>query len=406
MLQFRSTCRWPLGAAVLPLFLLAGCAGEDGAAANATGGAAGEQDNSFGAATASFPEDFGTIQTVRELADGRVLVADPLGGALYTVDMDAGTRTQIGTEGQGPGEYRQPDAVWALPGDSSLVVDLGNGRMIAVGPDLSFGGTTPLSAGDPRSGMVIAIPQAVDGSGRVYARSMGGGPSGEMPDSGAVLRVARATFTVDTVARFKLEDRTVTRSGSANNQSVNVSPVPLSPQDTWGVARDGSVVIARSNDYHIEWIAPNGTLTRGEPRPFDAIPINQAKKEEWARVQGQSGGGIGISVNVQNGAVQMNFSRGGRSDPDLTQYTWPEVAPPFYDGRILVDMSDRAWVRRHVRAGRPTTYDVFDRSARYVTTMTLPRNKRLIGFGNGTAYVVAYDEFDLNYLERYAMPSM
>lgn len=406
MSQFRFSFRRPMVAAALPLFLLAGCAGEDGNAANTTGGAAAEQDNSFGAPTAAFPEDFGTIQTVRELADGRVLVADPLGGALYTVDMDAGTRTQIGTEGQGPGEYRQPDAVWALPGDSSLVVDLGNGRMIAVGPDMSFGGTTPLSAGDPRSGMVIAIPQAVDGSGQVYARSMGGGPGGAMPDSGAVLRVARATFTVDTVARFKLEDRTVVRSGSANNQSVNVSPVPLSPQDTWGVARDGSVVVARSSDYHLEWFGPDGTVTRGDPRPFDAVPINQAKKEEWARVQGQSGGGIGISVNVQNGAVQMNFSRGGQGEVDLTQYTWPDVAPPFYDGRILVDANNRAWVRRHVRPGQPTTYDVFDRSASHVTTLTLPANKRLIGFGNRTAYVVAYDEFDLNYLERYAMPSM
>jgi hypothetical protein len=28
----------------------------------------------------------------------------------------------------------------------------------------------------------------------------------------------------------------------------------------------------------------------------------------------------------------------------------------------------------------------------------------VVGFGEGTVYVVAYDEFDLNYLERYDMP--
>jgi hypothetical protein len=89
-------------------------------------------------------------------------VADPLGGALYFVDMNAGTRTVVGTEGQGPGEYLQPDAVWPLLGDSTLLVDLGNGRMITLGrPDLEFGPTSPLSAGSPRSGgMVVAIPQA------------------------------------------------------------------------------------------------------------------------------------------------------------------------------------------------------------------------------------------------------
>ena len=65
------------------------------------GGSAG---GSLGEPTATFPEDFGAIQAVRELADGTVLVADPLGGALYAVDLDSGTRTQVGMEGQGPEE--------------------------------------------------------------------------------------------------------------------------------------------------------------------------------------------------------------------------------------------------------------------------------------------------------------
>jgi hypothetical protein len=36
--------------------------------------------------------------------------------------------------------------------------------------------------------------------------------------------------------------------------------------------------------------------------------------------------------------------------------------------------------------------------------MTLSNDRRVIGFGNGTVYAVRYDEFDLNYLERYALP--
>ena len=64
----------------------------------------------LGPPTAAFPEDFGAIQTVRELPDGRVLVADPLSKALYVVDLAAGTRDVIGGEGEGPEEYRQPDS--------------------------------------------------------------------------------------------------------------------------------------------------------------------------------------------------------------------------------------------------------------------------------------------------------
>ena len=80
--------------------------------------------------------------------------------------------------------------------------------------------------------------------------------------------------------------------------------------------------------------------------------------------------------------------------------------------------SQASLLRRHLTGGRErsrvgseacrgwcdATYDVFDRSAEFVGTYTLPNNKRVIGFGNGTVYVVAYDEFDLNYLERYSMP--
>ncbi|MDA0329204.1 MAG: hypothetical protein O2958_09375 [Gemmatimonadetes bacterium] len=362
---------------------------------------------SLGAPTATFPEDFGTIQSVREMSDGRVLVADPLAGSLFLVDMNAGTRSVIGTEGQGPGEYRQPDAVWALPGDSTLLVDLGNGRMISLGPDLTFGPTSPLSSGDPRSGMVIAIPQGVDAAGNVYSRSMGG-MGGALADSGAVLRIVRGSMALDTVASFKLEGRTQATSGGANDRSVQIQAIPLSTQDSWGVAADGSVAIARSSDYHVEWFGADGTITRGAPFPVDRISIGTAEKEEWVRSQGQSGGGLGISVEVNNGAMSMSFQRGGGGGGgrEIDQYQWPESKPPFDATRLQVDAGDRVWVRRHVAAGADATFDVFNRAGEYVTTYTLPNNKRVIGFGARSVYVVAYDEFDLNYLERYTMPSM
>jgi hypothetical protein len=39
-----------------------------------------------------------------------------------------------------------------------------------------------------------------------------------------------------------------------------------------------------------------------------------------------------------------------------------------------------------------------------VGTVLLESGRRVVGFGRGTVYVVAYDEFDLNYLERYDGP--
>jgi len=358
---------------------------------------------------ATFPEDFGSIQTVRELPDGRILVADPLGKALYLVDMAAGTRTVVGREGQGPEEYLQPDAVWPLPGDSTLLVDLGNGRLVALGPDLSFGPTRPIMVGEfrPGSPMVLALPQGVDGQGRIYARAMGGMGGGAYPETADVLRIDRGSGSSEPAANFKLGAVSQQTSGGANDQRVSIAPIPLSPEDAWGVAPDGSILLIRSVDYHMERVATDGTVTQGPPIPFETVRIRTAEKEEHLAESGRSGGGLRVGVEVNNGQMAMSFARGGAegSPREIDQYTWPEEKPPFYSGRIPVDPSGKAWVRRHVEAGEESTYDIFDRSGNRVATVLLPHGKRVIGFGEGAFYVVTYDEFDLNYLEKYALPA-
>jgi len=256
--------------------------------------------------------------------------------------------------------------------------------------------------------MVFAIPQGVDGQGRVYARAMGGvQPGRAYPDSANILRIDWEARTADPVARFKIQYVTQQRSGSGNSQAVAIAPIPLSPEDAWGVAPDGSVILARSIDYHIERVSPDGTVVQGPGIPVEPVRIGTPEKEEYLAEQGRAGGGISVSVQAVDGQMSMSFARGGRGteDREIDQYTWPEVEPPFYGGRIPVDPDGRAWVRRHVEAGEPTTYDVFDTSGNRVGTVLLDGGKRVVGFGTNSVYVVAYDEFDLNYLERYAMPA-
>ena len=76
---------------------------------------------------------FGRVLGVRELADGRVIVADQLGVVVVIADFGTGEINTIGGEGKGPQEYVQPDGVFALPGDSTLLADLGKGLLIAIG---------------------------------------------------------------------------------------------------------------------------------------------------------------------------------------------------------------------------------------------------------------------------------
>ena len=357
---------------------------------------------------AVFDEAFSVVSTVRELADGRVLVADALGQVLVRLDLARGIADTLGSVGEGPAEYRQPDAVWPLPGGRTLLVDLGNGRLTELSPELEFGDTRPYAIGElgPGRELVLAIPQAVDDRGRLYFRSFGR-MGGEMAsDSAHILRLDLESEVVDSVGQIKLPGTTTRTTGGRNNQNTQVSPIPLSAADAWGVAPDGRVVIARSGDYHVEWTGPGGAVTSGPPVAYDAVPIGRAEKEEWAHTRSETGGGMGISISVANNTMTMTASRGGASDDDddLDGYEWPAAKPAFYGRPIPVDPGGRAWVRRHRDAGDTPAYDVFGAAGTRDMVVELLPERRVVGFGDGRVYVVRMDEYGLQYLERYALP--
>lgn len=385
------------GWAVVAAFCVLAC--ESGAPGTGEDGHA--QPESLGPPDAVFPGDFGYVHTAVELPGGHVLVADPLGKALYRVDMDSGTRTVVGRVGAGPSEYLQPDAVWPLRGDSILLVDLGNARLVRIGPDLVFGASHPIAmfAGDDAA--VMVLPDAVDAEGNAYVPVLGGYPP---PDSGAILRVATATATVDTVARYKLREYEVTET----DDGTYVIPIRLSPRDAWGTAADGSVVIARAGQYGVNWIAPNGTVRHGDTISYSPVPVTRAEMEEDLRAS-QRHGGIVIDMGVrEDGTRAANFARGGFGPPDeevdYDDYTWHDVKPAFHGAAVRVDPLGRAWVRRHLPADSGTRYDLFDRAGQLVTALTLGGDRVVAGFGRAHVYIVAFDALDLAFLERYRMP--
>ena len=379
--------------------------------AGGAGGAAGaEQDQvaQLGEAEAAYAESFAALQTVRELDDGRVLVADPLGQVVVRLDLDAGTADTIGSVGEGPAEYRQPDAVWPLPGGRTLLVDLGNGRLTILSAELEFGETRPYAMGDVTQGqLVMALPHAVDDRGRLYFRDMSG--MGAAADSAEVFRMDLETEAPEPVGMVKLPGTTREESGGASNQNVRVTQIPLSAADAWGVSPDGRLVVARAGDYHVDWIAEDGAVTSGSAVPYMRVAIGQAEKLEWRDGRSETGGGLGMAVSIENGSVSVRVSRGGGSrdgDDDLEGYPWPEVKPAFYGGTVpvLVDDRGRAWVRRHREAGELPMYDVFGGSGEREMSIELPAGRRVVSFGDGKLYAVRMDEYGLQYLERYGLP--
>ncbi len=352
---------------------------------------------------AAFAQEFGLIRGVRELPDGRVLVADGAGQVVALLDLASGTADTVGREGQGPREYRQPDGVFAMPGDSTLLVDLGNGRLTMLGPTLAFGRTEPISLGEPRPGALsIRLPQGTDTSGRLYYQAAGRtAPDGSVLDSAGVLRWNPAAAREDTVAKVKLEETSVSRSGGPTNQSVSMRPKPLTGRDGWAVSSNGRIGLVRLVDYHVEWIEPDGRVVRGPAVPYQPVRVGSAEKEAYLEQMGRSG--LMIGVTNQNGQITTQMRRGGGRPPGMNanDLEWPEVMPPFQPSGVFAAPWGELWVERAMPADRPITYDVFDRNARLVKQVTLPEGRRLLGFGDGVVYAVSVDDLDLNYLERY-----
>jgi len=352
-------------------------------------------------ALAAWDEGFSVVSTVRELPEGRVLVADPLSQIVVALDMDAGVADTIGAVGSGPAEYRQPDAVWPLPEGRTLLVDLGNGRLTVLSPDLAFGDTRPFATVDPSDGTVLrAIPHAVDGAGRVYFGGLRG--SASSPDSMSILRLDLDTDAVDSVGVFKRARITIEFS----DRGVRTRPVPLSPTDAWGVAADGRVVVARAGDYRVEWIAADGTVTSGAPVPYTRRRIGRAEKMAWRDSQAETGGGLTVRDERVNGVIRRTVLRPGsrEGEAELDSYEWPAFLPPFSDRPILVDGTGRAWVRHHREANGTLQYDLFDGIGAVVLKVALGSQRRVVGFGEGMLYAVRMDGHGLQYLERYALP--
>ncbi len=352
-------------------------------------------------ADAAFPESFSTVRGLRELPDGRLLIADGLGQALMIVDLDAGTADTVGRVGGGPSEYRLPDGLFPLPGGSLLLVDLGNGRLTVLNSDLEFGRTYPIMAGggEGMGSTTLRLPRGVDGRGRIYyqqsARIQPGSP---MPDSAAVMRWDPADDSVDTIAVVKVEERKLEQVPDG----MRLTQTPLSPRDGWAVGPDGSVALVRSGEYRVEWIRPNGSVVRGPANPFEPVKIGNAEKEAWVNTRSRDGLSVMIDIGG-GGARQATFSRGGasRSQSGVDDYTWPESMQAFDAGGVYITPNGLLWVEQAVETGADAIFDVFDTQGRLTRRVSLPAGREIVGFGAGVVYTIAADEFDLMWLERF-----
>ena len=345
--------------------------------------------------TAELNEPFTSILSIRELSDGRVIISDSRDKVVQLADFRKQQVVKIGTAGAGPGEYKFPQRLYSLKSDSTLLHDIGNDRYLLILPNGKPGPTRPaVEVSGYRSELI-----GVDNIGRLYFKAS---PTAAAPGpTRVVLRYNAQTKQLDSVATLMEPVGEMVMAHALPGGMLRFATnMPYVPRDVATVTTDGAVIVARVNDYHIEWFGSKSPRMAGAPVAYTPIAITAQERRTFMERQ------------IRPGAIVSNANpNAGRSAktmkevPEDPGMTWPANIPPFLDGALSVDGSNRVWVKRTVVFSDPSaTYDVFDATARRVLTVKLPPKAKLVGFGRGFVYLVRIDEDDLQYLQRYAAP--
>lgn len=350
---------------------------------------------------AEFPEGYTYLNDLRELPDGRVMTIERCEGVVKLLDLAGGTEAMVGRNGAGPGEYRIPDRLLDLPGDSTAIYDPGNRRYLVVHPDGKPGRFfDPLPTVSQTGKAMLAVigftPVITDGLGRFYSREAGlleSGPTLVRAESLAVERWDRRSGKLDTIAFHRN-----VRPGSIA-MGLGRENIAFTTGIQWAVARDGQVALVYPGDYHVEFISPAGKRVVGLPIPFERVRVSEGHKQQWREGQRPLCGNRSIAMPGPNGRSVNIVPR-----PTLEPTEWPEYLPPFLPGAAVFAPDGTLWIRRTGAADASPVYDLIDGKGQVVRRVNLPKRARLLGFGRGTLYLVRVDDDDLQYLQRYRLP--
>lgn len=348
--------------------------------------------------SAESADGFTMIGGIRELSNGKVLVSDPMERSVQLLDLAAGTAVKVGREGQGPGEYAFPGDLLPLPGDTTLLVDRMNRRFLTILPT----GKTGESLAFPADLGLGVDPRFVDAAGRIYFQGSAIPGRGRLEgnlavaDSVPLLRWDRRS-RMDTVAFLKMPSMTLNTSGSGSSGRVMIMRAqPFTPEDAWTVARDGRLAIARVSDFHIDWYSPAKQKTSGPANRFERLRVNEADKEAQRKA-------------MRNPRVFVSGGPGGSRAPapppvDLPEPEYPEFKPPFPARSAWVAPDGNLWLLRSRLGGDPVpTLDVFDGRGTLIGKVTIPKDRRIVGFGMNSVYMARTDSDDMQWLERYSL---
>lgn len=351
-------------------------------------------------------DPFSIVSGATEIKPGQVLAVDGTEMEVLLADFAKGTRTPIGRQGSGPGEYRAPAAIFRLRGDTIWILDAMLQRITVYNPDMTPGTTFPMLMFDQSTMTALTAPFFGDASGRLYSSAMkiqagvgGGGNDMQMtlPDSVGLVRFDPRQPARTEVARVRFPvsgKPEISRSGNAMKYAMAYPGLVAS--DSWTVFPDGRIAIIRGATYTVEFIGADGKKTTAGRIAYQPIRVTaadqKAEMDEARRVMAEQGK---VAQKMLPAGFSMDFEL-------LPPAGWPASYPAVSPLGMMASPDGRIWVKRSIpfRTGREQ-WDVLDGRGKHIASWRLPPRTTIVAVGGGgVVYTVRTDEDDLRYIQR------
>jgi hypothetical protein len=252
---------------------------------------------------------------------------------------------------------------------------------------------------------------ALDLRGRIVYRSIVRGPAPARPNLAPIVRGDFDTRTVDTIAWVtsqtadgmevtKTMDPTTGEMATVIRTTLN----PFARSDEWAMLSDGTLAIVRVQDYHIDWIDPDGT-TRSTPKmAIDWRRYTDAERRQL----------IDSARQVADDRMRKAFSGRSGAPPvkievNMTpESQYPDFWPPVAPGSVLADRDGHLWILPTTsrNAANGFTYDVVNRRGEVIERVQVPKGRVIVGFGPHNRVYMTTAEGPATYLETAVLARM
>jgi hypothetical protein len=348
----------------------------------------------LGPPAATLAEEFSAIRGVRELPDGRLLVSDYVDERVVLVDFDRGSVIPRVRQGSGPGEARLPSRLVAF-GDSTLLVDLGNNRLLVL--DREGRPVRTIASAHPG---VLGVRGTGAGGTLYYAVPSWADQQGELPDDSVrIVRWNPRSDREDTVAVIQGDRMRSDRREPALTPRIPI--VGYAAQDAW-VVNDGVMRIVRAGGYRVETRAPGAAASFGPAYAYPTRAVTAAERLDFVRrfLTTSPIGGKGPNGGLGHAPAPTEAEIAGI----LPGTQFAARHPMFNAGDLVAAPDGMLWVGRPTVEGAPVRYDVFDEAGRRTTSVEVAPGRRVLAVGRTAIYAVAESDLGLQRLERYSLP--